>query len=70
MTDTNFAARSGAHVTQIRGYEADTSQRLKLEAVDEFAPEEQEHVDAFIEGALLRHHTGQAFSGQTSWVCP
>lgn len=38
--------------------------RLKLEAVDQFTPEEQEHVAAFIEGALLRHHARQAFSGQ------
>ena len=40
--------------------------RLKLEAVDQFTPEEQEHVAAFIEGALLRHHARQAFSGQAS----
>lgn len=95
-----LAERSGAHVTQIRRYEAGTSQptldvlralalalsvsaasllfdddergpqsqrlRLKLEAVDQFTPEEQEHVAAFIEGALLRHHARQAFSGQAS----
>ena len=42
------------------------SLRLKLEAVDQFTPEEQEHVAAFIEGALLRHHARQAFSGQAS----
>lgn len=29
--------------------------RLKLEAVDQLTPE-QEHVAAFVEGALLRHH--------------
>lgn len=40
------------------------SLRLKLEAVDQFTPEEQEHVAAFVEGALLRHHARQAFSGQ------
>lgn len=38
--------------------------RLKLEAVDQFIPEEQEHDAAFIEGGLLRHHARQAFSGQ------
>ncbi len=32
----------------------------------QFTPEEQEHVAAFIEGALLRHHARQAFSGQAS----
>jgi len=42
------------------------SLRLKLEAVDQFTPDEQEHVAAFIEGALLRHHARQAFSGQAS----
>lgn len=95
-----LADRSGAHVTQIRGYEAGTSQptldvlrslapalnisadslrfddderdpqsqtwRLNLEAVHQFTPEEQEHVAAFIEDALLRHHARQAFSGQAS----
>lgn len=40
--------------------------RLKLEAVNQFTPEEQEHVAAFIEGALLRHDARQAFSGQAS----
>ena len=40
--------------------------RLKLEAVDQFTPDEQEHVAAFIEGALLRHHARQAFSGHAS----
>jgi len=100
LTQQQLADRSSAHVTQIRRYEAGTSQptldvlralalalnvsadsllfdddergpqsaslRLKLEAVDQFTPEEQEHVAAFIEGALLRHHARQAFSGQTS----
>jgi len=42
------------------------SLRLKLGAVDQFTPEEQEHAAAFIEGALLRHHARQAFSGQAS----
>jgi hypothetical protein len=40
--------------------------RLKLEAIDQFTPDEQEHVAAFIEGALLRRHARQAFSGQAS----
>jgi transcriptional regulator with XRE-family HTH domain len=100
LTQQQLADRSGAHVTQIRRYEAGTSQptldvlralalalnvsadsllfdddergphnptlRLKLEAVDQFTPDEQEHVAAFIEGALLRHHARQAFSGQAS----
>lgn len=66
LTQQQLAARSRAHVTQIRRYEAGTSQRLKLAAVDQFTPEEQGHVAAFIEGALLRHHARQAFSGQTS----
>lgn len=100
LTQPQLAEGSGAHVTQIRRYEAGTSQptfdvlrvlalalsvsadsllfddeervpknqslRLKLEAVDQFTPEEQEHVGAFIEGALLRHHARQAFSGQAS----
>lgn len=100
LTQQQLADRSGAHVTQVRHYEAGTSQptldvlralalalrvsadsllfdddergpknatlRLKLEAVDQFTPEEQEHVAAFIEGALLRHHARQAFSGQAS----
>ncbi len=84
LTQQQLADRSGAHVTQIRRYEAGTSQptidvlfslargpqsqtlRLKLEAVDQFTPEEQEHVAAFIEGGLLRHHARQAFSGQAS----
>ena len=100
LTQQQLADRSGAHVTQIRRYEAGTSQptldvlrslalalnvsadsllfdddergpqsqalRLKLEAVDQFTPEEQEHVAAFIEGALLRHHARQAFSGHAS----
>lgn len=99
LTQQQLAERSGAHVTQIRRYEAGTSQptldvlrslalalnvsadsllfdddrgpqnqtlRLKLEAVDQFTPEEQEHVAAFIEGALLRHHARQVFSGQAS----
>lgn len=100
LTQQQLADRSGAHVTQIRRYEAGTSQptldvlralalalnisadsllfdedergpqtpalRLKLEAVDQFTPDEQEHVAAFIEGALLRHHAKQAFSGQAS----
>jgi transcriptional regulator with XRE-family HTH domain len=85
LTQQQLADRSGAHVTQIRRYEAGTSQptldvlralalalnvsadsllfdddergphnptlRLKLEAVDQFTPDEQEHVAAFIEGA-------------------
>jgi len=38
----------------------------KLEAVDQFTPDEQEHVAAFIEGALLRHHARQALSGRAS----
>ncbi|GEL96436.1 helix-turn-helix domain-containing protein [Cellulomonas composti] len=100
LTQQQLADRSGAHVTQIRRYEAGSSQptldvlralalalnvsadsllfdddergpqnqtlRLKLEAVDQFTPDEQEHVAAFIEGALLRHHARQAFSGQGS----
>lgn len=100
LTQQQLAEHSGAHVTQIRRYEAGTSQptldvlrslalalnvsadsllfdddergpqnavlRLKLEAVDQFTPEEQEHVAALIEGALLRHHARQAFSGQAS----
>ncbi len=100
LTQQQLADRSGAHVTQIRRYEAGSSQptldvlralalalnvsadsllfdedergpknttlRLKLEAVDQFTPDEQEHVAAFIEGALLRHHARQAFSGQAS----
>ena len=100
LTQQQLADRSGAHVTQIRRYEAGTSQptldvlralalalnvsadsllfddeergpksqslRLKLQAVDQFTPEEQEHVAAFIEGALLRHHARQAFSGHAS----
>jgi transcriptional regulator with XRE-family HTH domain len=100
LTQQQLAGRSGAHVTQIRRYEAGTSQptddvlralalalnvsadsllfdddergpqgqslRLKLEAFDQFTPGEQEHVAAFIEGALLRHHARQAFSGQAS----
>ncbi|WP_328995302.1 helix-turn-helix transcriptional regulator [Kribbella sp. NBC_01245] len=100
LTQQQLSDRSGAHGTQIRRYEAGTSQptldvlrslalalnvsadsllfdadehgptnptlRLNLEAVDQFTPEEQEHVAAFIEGAPRRHHARQAFSGQTS----
>ncbi len=98
FTQHQLADRANAHVTQIRRYEAGSSQpaldvlrslalalnadsllfdddergprsqtlRLKLEAVDQFTPNEQEHVAAFIEGALLRHHACQAFSGQAS----
>jgi transcriptional regulator with XRE-family HTH domain len=100
LTQQQLAERSGAHVTQVRRYEAGTSQptldalraltralnvsadsllfdddergpqsqslRLKLEAVDQFTPEEQGHVAAFIGGALLRHHARQAFSDQAS----
>ncbi|MFT4011366.1 MAG: hypothetical protein QM655_15125 [Nocardioidaceae bacterium] len=33
---------------------------------DSFNADEQDHVAAFIEGALLRHHARQAFSGQAS----
>ena len=40
--------------------------RLKLEAVDQFTPDEQQHVAVFIEGALLRHHAKQALTGQAS----
>jgi len=40
--------------------------QLKLEALDQVTPDEQEHLAAFIEGALLRRHARQAFSGQAS----
>jgi hypothetical protein len=43
-----------------------TTLRLKLEAADQFTPNEQEHVAAFIEGALPLHHARQTFSGQAS----
>jgi transcriptional regulator with XRE-family HTH domain len=100
LTQQQLAGRSGAHVTQIRRYEAGSSQptldvlrslalalnisadsllfdedergpqnptlRLKLEAVDQFTPDQQEHVTAYIEGALLRHHAKQALTGQAS----
>jgi len=33
---------------------------VKLEAVDQFTPDEQTHVATFIEGALLRHQAKQA----------
>lgn len=100
LTQQQLADRASAHVTQIRRYEAGSSQptldvlrslalalnisadsllfdedergpqtrslRLKLEAVDQFTPDEQAHVAAFIEGALLRHHAKQALTGQAS----
>lgn len=93
LTQQAVADASGAHVTQIRRYEAGTSQptldvlrnlalalntsadsllfdtddrgpettslRLRLEALDQLDPDEQTHVLALIEGALLRHHARQ-----------
>jgi transcriptional regulator with XRE-family HTH domain len=93
LTQQAVAAASGAHVTQIRRYEAGTSQptldvlrnlalalntsadsllfdpdergpetpslRLRLEALDQLEPDEQNNVLALIEGALLRHHARQ-----------
>ena len=58
MTHANFDADE-------RGPQHQTL-RLKLEAVDKFTTEEQEHVASFIEGAPLHHHARQAFSGQAS----
>ncbi len=43
-----------------------TSLRLKLEALDQLTDDEQEHVTALIEGALLRHHGRQALTSQAS----
>lgn len=59
----NVSADSLVYDDDERGPQSQTL-RLRLEAVDQFTPKEQEHVAAFIEGALLRHHARQAFSGQ------
>ena len=40
--------------------------RLKLEAVDRLDPDEQEHVTALIEGALLRHDARRHLTGEAS----
>jgi transcriptional regulator with XRE-family HTH domain len=94
LTQQAVADASGAHVTQIRRYEAGTSQptldvlrnlalalntsadsllfdpdergpaepslRLRLEALDQLDPDEQDHIRALIEGAILRHQVRQA----------
>ncbi|WP_244328589.1 helix-turn-helix transcriptional regulator [Yimella sp. cx-51] len=59
----NISADSLLFDEDERGPQSQTL-RLKLEAVDQFTPDEQEHLAAFIEGALLRNHARQAFSGQ------
>lgn len=100
MTQQVLADRANIHVTQVRRYEAGTSQptldvlralalalntsadsllfdeddrgpatpglRLKLEALDRLDPDEQAHVTALIEGALLRHDARRHLTGQAS----
>jgi hypothetical protein len=36
------------------------SLRLRLEALDQLDPDEQDHIRALIEGAILRHQVRQA----------
>ena len=45
---------------------ATPSLRLKLEALDRLDPDEQNHVTALIEGALLRHDARRHLTGQAS----
>ena len=93
LTQQALADTVGVHVTQLRRYEAGTSQptldvlralaralactidslafdddergptaaslRVHLEALDRLDPDEQDHVRAYIEGALLRHQVRQ-----------
>lgn len=93
LTQQALADTIGIHITQLRRYEAGTSQptlhalqalaraltcttddlvfdagergppdeslRLHLEALDQLDPDEQDHVRAYIEGALLRHQVRQ-----------
>jgi len=93
LTQQALADTIGIHVTQLRRYEAGTSQptldvlralaralactidhlafdddergpttpglRVQLEALDRLNPDEQDHVRAYIEGALLRHQVRQ-----------
>ncbi|GAB4078638.1 hypothetical protein GCM10028781_34070 [Nostocoides australiense] len=93
LTQQALADTVGIHVTQLRRYEAGTSQptldvlralaralacsidslafdddergptntslRIQLEALDQLNPDEQDHVRAYIEGALLRHQVRQ-----------
>jgi transcriptional regulator with XRE-family HTH domain len=100
ITQQVLADRAAIHVTQVRRYEAGTSQptidvlraltlalntsadsllfddndrgpatpglRLKLEALDRLDPDEQAHVTALIEGALLRHDALRHLTGQAS----
>ncbi len=100
ITQQVLADRAAIHVTQVRRYEAGTSQptldvlralalalntsadsllfdsddrgpatpslRLKLEALDRLDPDEQAHVTALIEGALLRHDARRHLTGQAS----
>lgn len=97
LTQQALADTIGIHVTQLRRYEAGTSQptldvlralaralacsidslafddaergpatpglRLQLEALDRLDPDEQEHLRAYIEGALLRHQVRQVKVG-------
>ena len=66
ITQQVLADRAAIHVTQVRRYEAGTSHRLKLEALDRLDPDEQNHVTALIEGALLRHDARRHLTGQAS----